>query len=381
MRGDEVHDFWDRMFDPEKREVRLLYITGKGFDPRSETPIREIVSSLYERKVGAAKLLLVDFNSYELDRALIEATEENTKAIKSVFSSLGDVEELSFQGEHDEDDITSSVILLEGVKKVLPLTEGYTDIILDVTSFPRMVYIALLTGILSKLIPNKEAADQDSQLLAAGGVNFQVVVAEDPSLDSSIIAEDPSDEILFIPGFSGTMQSELVRDWPMVWFPFLGEGRLGQLDKIRKLSDISMDAEVCPVIPHPSKNLRRADNLLVEYSEILIDSLQTPMSNVFHVNEANPFEVYRQLLKAMRRYKDSMKLLGGCQLIVSPLGSKLMTIGASLACFEMKTVDLKEQYIVTIPHAEPRRYSMTSAAPMPVKSEISALVLTGEAFS
>jgi hypothetical protein len=42
------------------------------------------------------------------------------------------------------------------------------------------------------------------------------------------------------------------------------------------------------------------------------------------------------LLHAMQRYRQSMSILGGCRLVVSPLGSKLITLGAGLACFEMR---------------------------------------------
>jgi hypothetical protein len=119
----------------------------------------------------------------------------------------------------------------------------------------------------------------------------------------------------------------------------------------------------------------------VEYREPLFDSRNTPTSNILYAHESHPFEAYRQLLGAMRRYQSSMKILGGCRLIVTPLGSKLITLGAGLACFEMRPADLVDaQYGVAIPHAEPRRYLASAELLQQSKPEVSVLLLTGEAY-
>lgn len=68
------------------------------------------------------------------------------------------------------------------------------------------------------------------------------------------------------------------------------------------------------------------------------------MDNILYVHEIQPFETYRQLQKAMNRYLECMVILGGCQLLVTPLGSKLITLGAGLACSEMRTQDLAAKY-------------------------------------
>ena len=91
-----------------------------------------------------------------------------------------------------------------------------------------------------------------------------------------------------------------MRDWPLVWFPILGENRGNQLEKV--MAEIPADAEICPVLPHPSSDPRRADRLLVEYKRPLFDSQKTEISNILLVHERNPFEAYRQLLQAMRSY-------------------------------------------------------------------------------
>ena len=200
-------------------------------------------------------------------------------------------------------------------------------------------------------------------------------------LDGIIRAEDPSNDLVLIPGFMGAMHAESVRDWPLVWFPILGENRAGQLKKLMSLAEIPDSAEICPVLPHPSRHPRRADDLLVEYTTPLFDTLRTPTTNILHVHESNPFEAYRQLFRAMSRYRDSMMILGGCRIVVTPLGSKLVTLGAGLACFEMRPADLNAKYGVAIPHAEPKRYVASIQDLKDSRPEISTLLLTGEAYS
>jgi hypothetical protein len=119
----------------------------------------------------------------------------------------------------------------------------------------------------------------------------------------------------------------------------------------------------------------------VEYKAPLFDSRQTPTTNILYAHESHPFEAYRQLLGAMQRYRNSMTVIGGCRLVVTPLGSKLITLGAGLACFEMRPADLNEKYGVAIPHAEPTRYLASVDDLRKSRPEISALLLTGEAYS
>jgi len=377
-RGSDANELWDHMF--ESRPVRLLYIAGSGFDVRAQVVMRECVNSI--RNSGAilqeATLVLIKFANYRLDASLEELTEQNARDLTDLFSAIGRVEYVSYGAGEGDEEISASSALRQGTDAVLRKIVGQTDIILDASSLPRVAYLALMTSLLNRLIPDKDAPDA----LAASGVNFQILVAEDAGLDGQIMAEDPSSEIVHVPGFSGAMQLESVQDWPLVWFPILGEHRVNQLQQIMRSTNIPGEAEICPVLPHPSRNPRRADRLLVEYKEALFDSRRTPTSNILYVHESQPFEVYRQLLGAMNRYRESMAILGGCTLVVTPFGSKLITLGAGLACFEMRPQDLTTAlYGVAIPHAEPTRYVADARAIRSSRPEICCLLLTGDAYA
>lgn len=375
-RGIAVNDMWDRFFGD--RPIRLLYIGGRGFDPRAQTAITTFVRSLASSgaEIETADLLLVNLARYELDENLNAATEANAAALQGTFSRLGETSELAVDAEAGgEEELSTSNALQNIVDDILDRIPNRTDIILDVSSLPRVVYLAIMTGLLRYLVPDKTAPNA----LAADGVNLQVLVAEDAKLDIAIRSEDPSDDLVIIPGFSGALHAESMKDWPMVWFPILGENRLGQLSMVKE-SVIPDGAEICPIIPHPSLDLRRAERLLIEYRSILFDELLIPVSNTLYVSESNPFETYRQLLGAMTRYRESLTILGGCRLAVTPLSSKLVTIGAGLACFEMR-LDKMGEYGVAIPYAEPMRYLASETDLASASPEIASLVLTGSAYA
>ena len=377
-RGMAVSDMWDRFF--RDRPLHLLYIGGRGFDPRAQTTITEFVRSVRYSgaHVKAAELLLVGLSRYELDDDLKAATETNATILRSTFSALGSTAELIIDARTEgEDELSTSNALRRGVAAILERVPDRTDVILDVSSLPRVAYLAIMTGLLHRLVPDKTVPNA----LAARGVNLQILVAEDSRLDNAIRSEDPNADLVTIPGYSTAIYAESMQDWPMVWFPILGENRLGQLNVVTNAAAvIPGDAEICPIIPHPSRGLRRAERLLIEYKPLLFDKLQIPVSNVLYVSESNPFETYRQLLGAMERYRKSLTVLGGCRLAVTPLSSKLVTLGAGLACFEMRLGEMGD-YGVAIPYAEPMRYVVSKAELASASPEIASLLLTGIAYA
>jgi hypothetical protein len=374
-RGQEIHSTWDVLF--ANRPIRLLYIAGSGFDVRTQKVLGALVDNLREGRpqIQQAKLLLVGFTGYQLSEDLQNQTDENAKALAEMFKEFGDTRTVSFGSSvPEDDDISASTALRLGTEQALAHVDQQTDVILDVSSIPRVVYLALLTAILDKLVPNKD----EPNALFANGVNFQVLVGEDAALDAKIRSEDPSNDLIMIPGFSSALHAESFQDWPLVWFPILGENKVGQLEKVMALA-IPANAEICPVLPHPSRDPRRADRLLGEYRKPLFDARETPTGNILLAHESHPFEAYRQLLRAMKRYRESMRILGGCRLVVTPLGSKLITLGVGLACFDMRPTTSAD-FGIAIPYAEPTRYVVSVEALRESKPELSALFLTGEAY-
>jgi hypothetical protein len=381
-RGAEAQDMWDQMFcarRTEGRKISLLYIGGRGFDLRAQVVMDRFVESIVSSKcvIEKAQLLLVGFTGYQLSDELRLETDRNAQALQSKFETIGTTRTITIKSSAEgEDDLSVSNALRLGIEEVLRVIEDQTDIVLDVSSLPRIAYLSLMLALLQRLVPRKDS----SSPLATSGINFHVLVGEDADLDSKIQSEDPSNELVLIPGFASALQTESTRDWPLVWFPVLGENRVSQLQKV--MDDlIPNSAEICPVLPHPSRDPRRGDRLLIEYKAPLFEARETPLTNVLYAHESNPFEAYRQLLGAMARYQRSLSMIGGCRLVVTPLASKLITLGAALACYEMKLNISNGEYGVAIPYAEPKRYVVSTQALRSSRPDVSALLLTGEAYA
>ena len=76
-------------------------------------------------------------------------------ALQAVFAPLGKTATVTVGQAEGEEEASASDALRQRVKAVLDEIDGKTDIVLDVSSLPRATYLALLTNILQKLVPNK----------------------------------------------------------------------------------------------------------------------------------------------------------------------------------------------------------------------------------
>jgi hypothetical protein len=248
---------------------------------------------------------------------------------------------------------------------IQPLLE-YTDLILDPSALPRTVYLTLLAKLLYLL--------DDARSMGTITPNLHVILSDSASLDSSIHEVETDDNLSFLQGFSGGINLSSSSDSPRVWFPILGEGREAQLIKIH--GRVNPD-EICPLLPSPSANPRRGDNLLAEYHGTLFDRFLLEPSNIIYASEDNPFEVYRQLRDAIRHYRSALSELGGSTSVVSILSSKLVSIGALLACHELRSMDYK----VAIAHVEAHGYEVSSFEHSPSESVLYSLWLSGEPYA
>jgi hypothetical protein len=224
---------------------------------------------------------------------------------------------------------------------------AFSDIIVDISAMPRSVYFPLIARLLffhDELKRSGKAA-----------ANIHVVVAEDPVLDCQIREEGVDETASFLHPFEGEFNREAPGQQPKVWIPILGEGRTTQFDRIY---DLVKPDEVCPVLPSPSRNPRRGDDIVTEYRDLLFDQLRIDPRNVIYSSEYNPFEVYRQIRKATLQYHEVLGLIGGCKVALSALCSKLMSLGVLLVGYDLKASGSLQ---IGIAHIECQGYDMPSS--------------------
>jgi len=305
-------------------EPDMLFIMGVGFDPRTTMAIQEI----YSHKTNKTR-----------DTVIIRYFKNEDEVVdppkKSVVNHLHSLDTFLQSRNHNPATVKNLILRSEDDKSIASINatnlindisffEAYSDIVIDISAMPRGVFIPLINKALNIIDRyNKENSVKK---------NLHVVVSENSRLDSIINDRGTDEESTYIHGFR-IKQVDRTAEQKEVWIPILGEKQLDQYDKIKaKLNPV----EICPVLPFPSENLRRGDNLIVEYQDKLFNGSDFEAKNIVYVDEANPFQVYRLVSQTINRYNQSFALLKGCKIIVSALSSKLLTMGTFLAVFEKK---------------------------------------------
>lgn len=341
--GAEFDAYWaNRLLDGSRK---LLFIVGRGFDPRATLVPRRILEL---GKITALHGWILRYRNGQPDtpnrqRRIDANATEFAKMFSSGFTEL----EIKMRGSGNSH--VTSRNTRAAVKRQRELAQ-YTDVIVDVSAMPRTVGLTAIAQLIALL----------DELAQNGGpsVNLHVVVAESVVSDGHHTSSSLSDTVTSLVGFSGQLTAESTINLPRVWFPVLGEGQGARLERIR--SELDPD-EICPVIPFPSRDPRRGDRLIEEYRLLLFDDFRVEPANILYASEYNPFEAYRQIYGAINRYRDSLSDLGGCKVFMSPLSSKLLSVGALLACYDHRPnsgssdkVNVGVPYIESVTYGEPR---------------------------
>ena len=354
LRGQRVGEFW-REHLRASRDV--LLIIGRGFDPRMCMGLEVLLAAGGQ---GRRDIIGLDFREGPRSPSLNHEgrVEENWARVTSAVGSRGQIVVRPVEFWSPEGRRISS----QSARDLFDSEEtfrAYTDVVVDISSMPRNVYFPLIARILYLLDHEPEAPE--------AVVNLHVLVAEDPGLDASIREEGIDERADFMASFSGGFDEEAIQT-PKVWLPMLGENRLTQFDRIH---DRVKPDEICPVLPSPSRDPRRADDIVIEYRERLFDQHHLDGRGFIYAAERNPFEAYRQLRRALKRYDEVFGLLGGCRVAISPLSSKLMSLGALLVAYELK----ERGHGVGISHIECQGYALAGEPPA---AELFGLWLAGE---
>lgn len=82
---------------------------------------------------------------------------------------------------------------------------------------------------------------------------------------------------------------------------------------------------------------------------------------------------HRLLRSAVLRYQDALDSIGGCRIAFSALSSKLMSLGALLAAYELKQDGAK----IGVAHVDSHGYEMNDVGS---ESELFGLWIAGESY-
>ena len=202
----------------------------------------------------------------------------------------------------------------EAVKAVAEISlEDFTDIVLDCSALSRGVFFPLVRFLLPKTL----------------GRNFHLFAVDQPRLDDNILPviwEQASN----IHGFRGNLNSPDHLTAARLWLPQLVPGQRVTLDLIFQMVQ---PHDVCPILPFSASDPRLPDMLVEAYATEMESGWQVDPRNVDYADEHSPLDLYRAIVRIHEARKPIFQSRGS-QIILSPIGSKILSLGALLAALE-----------------------------------------------
>ncbi len=324
--GCVVDGFIKDYFAQKARKV--LLVAGASFDPRS----RAVATRLSETATSVQALLIQENRPNPPQDQSVRAGA-NTQALLAILAGQQVVPVEVFG--HD-----GAVVGGRNIVNLLRQQdlEGVTDVVVDVsalstgTSFPIIRYFVERIG-----------GDK-------GTVNLHVFVVHDPRLDNDICSID-SDVPGYVHSFKGRSTLSGTADAARLWLPQLATGRRATLERLYGF--IEPD-DICPILPFPANDPRTGDKLAAEYLTEFENTWSVDTRDIVYADQGDPLDLYRTILRLDDLRKPVFAETGGSMLVLSPLGSKVMAIGALMAALE---------HNLPVAYIEPIGYKLKATVP------------------
>ena len=308
QKGTEVVRFIDEFLAESHRCV--LVIGGAGFDPRSTSLASKIAARLGNRSTG----LFIREERPNPSKELIARGNRSAATLADLMTSSV-VESV---------EIFASDGAVVGGRRVAALVDrmsldSFSDIIVD--------FSALSKGLSFPIV--KHLLEQSSRSTIRA--NIHLMVANQVSTDIEI-RDVVSDRAALISGFEARWWLTETQQRAKLWVPQLIENQHTLLERIHQFVEPD---DVCPILPFPAANPRRADGLIEEYSSEMQSVWEVDPRDVVYADEQNPLDVYRSLIKIHSARTRVFQGTGGSTMVLSPLGSKALAIGSLMAALEL----------------------------------------------
>lgn len=353
MLGNECEAFITDYLDQPTRNV--LVLGGSGFDPRTTVVARRL--SLF-KKASVRGLFFREeriMDQERLRKLADEHQEKITSLVKSEFVTISVFAE--------------GITPVGGRNAVAAIAKcnlnDITDIVLDIS--------AMSTGVIfpvtRMLLEYCEQFRKNRKI-----VNLHLFTIESPRVDHKIRGI-PSEAATLMHGFRGDGSFESTPTQAILWLPTLAPGAQPTLRKIyNTLSSYpTIPIDVCPIIPFPGHDSRMPDKLIYEFKDEMT-RWHTDSRNLLYAAESDPLDAYRTISSIHASRSKIFDSLGGSLIVLSPVGNKLLAVGAMLAAIQN---NLPVFMVESVGYDED---AADLSFPDPSASKINTLWLFGEAY-
>lgn len=334
-----IHEYFGRA------EGKMLWIGGAGFDPRST----HIPKMLKDAK-ASCRAILIREDRPRPQASLLAQADENEAALAKLFVQSKRVDVSIFS--KDEQTVTGGREAVRALSQE-DLTD-ITDIVLDMS--------ALSVGVsfpLAKWLHTMAVATPDFP-------NVHIMAATSPAQDD-VVTSELLDRHQLIAGFAGDLNTEASAGKTKLWLPHLAKGKEQALRVI--YSGVQPD-ETCPILPFPAASPRIVEDLIQAFAGEVRGGWSVDRRDYLYAAENDPLDLYRTILRIDTYRQHTYEVTGGAVTLLSPLGSKVMAMGALMAALERP---------MPVVYVETQRYAVNGTAPP--STGVVHVWLAGSAYS
>lgn len=290
---------------------KVLLVAGAGFDPRATAS----VLTLHEILGDKLECFFIKEERPDPDPKLIQKATENLEHLKTKYP---DSRVVIINVFADDNAVVGGINVIKSLQDVN--LDGFTDLIVDLS--------ALSIGISFPVVKYFFDLIVRDQLK----VNIHLLVISNPELDA-IICSVPNDRATEIRGFSRSDRLYGEENKAKLWLPQLSGGRK---EVLRRIHESVVPHDVCPILPFPSADVKKGDKIVIDFIAELENEWRVDKRNYVYADENQPLDIYRTILKIDDQRRPVFQTFGGSVIILSPLGSKLLAIGALMAALERR---------------------------------------------
>ena len=316
-RGDETRSFVQDYFKDPARKV--LFVAGAGFDPRSAIVATELASVCKN-----IRAFLIKENRPNPVEDLVHMADTNKEKLAASFAQhdLVPIEIFGLDG---------AVIGGRNVVSALNRQDftGITDVAIDISALSVGTSFPLVRYLVERIERGK------------GPTNLHVFVAHEAALDDAIVPV-AGDAPGYVHGFRGVSTLSQAAAAAKLWLPQLARERRGALVRLHAFVN---PHDTCPILPFPASNPRLGDELANDFLSEFENAWSVDTRNIVYAAEDDPLDLYRTILKLDDLRRPVFEEFGGSLLVLSPVGSKIMGLGALMAALER---DLPVAYLEAI---------------------------------
>lgn len=313
----EAEAFISGYFNADKN---TLFIGSVGFDPRTfrifkvfkETTQTSLVPifTMEQRVMSSEPLAAIALTNFD--------------QLSTILGTTPDVKNIQIFAEDRA---------LIGGRRIVEMAskldiKSHTDIVIDISAMSRGIFFPLVRFLRERI------------KLEASYVSLHLLVVDHPRLDYSYLPEY-EDKAAFMHGFDGGVQRVGVEETMRLWVPQLASGRAQVYDQIFAMVKPS---DVCPVLPFPGVEAKMVDELASEYRTQILDAWNTDLNNIVLAAESDPLDLYHTMIRVDKARKSVFAGILPTITVLSPLGTKVSTIGGLLAAMDL---DLPVAYVET----------------------------------